>query len=289
MIAQEQSIVREHTLAINVRFLAIGLMTGFTSSLFAAGGAPVIVYGLLWLCSYNMKETTGPALATLAAGALVGFGLRLHLNSLDLQIRMAMMMLPFGITGVMAGHFIAKHWSSKALQEFFSCFVIFIGLKMMGVSFFPTLSVPQGTTDILLYGTAFLAGLGSRILGTGGGLITVPVLMYAGLVPHQALITSLALNIPMMLLGAGLNFGGKSPKWKELCYLVPGAMLGASVGAYVSYMYVPDVLLRTLFGGLLIGSTAMMLLPRLWVCMHAFMHSYMIYMRRWLDRLGPIL
>lgn len=264
MLTRTQNTACEHRLATGYsifRFILIGTLTGFTSALFAAGGAPVIVFGLLWFCSYGIKETTGPSLATLTIGALVGFSLRFYLQSADLQLHMAMIMLPFGLCGVIAGHIVARYWSCKSLQVCFSCFVAFIGLKMMGIGFFPTLSLPQENIYLLLCGTAALAGFGSRVLGTGGGLLTVPVLMYAGLVPHQALITSLALNILMMIFGAWLNLRSQSPQWKELRSLIFGAMVGASIGAYISYMYIPDALLQMLFGGLLIISVGITIFP----------------------------
>ena len=257
MLTQTQNSACEHKFATGIsRLVAIGVLTGFTSALFAAGGAPIVIFGLLWFCGYSMKETIGPSLATLAAGALVGFSLRFYLQSGDLYLRMAMTMLPFGVAGVIAGHRLARRWSSKFLQGCFSCIVVFVGLKMLGISVFPTLSVPQGDVYWLLCGTAALAGFGSRMLGTGGGLLTVPVLMYAGLVPHQALITSLCLNIPIMVFGATLNLSGESPRWREVSFIIFGAIVGASIGAYISYTYVPDAALRMLFGGLLVASAA---------------------------------
>lgn len=264
MLTRTQNTACEHGLATEYsifRFILIGTLTGFTSALFAAGGAPVIVFGLLWFCGYGIKETTGPSLATLAVGALIGFSLRFYLQSADLQLHMAMIMLPFGLGGVIAGHIVAKYWSCKSLQVCFSCFVAFIGLKMMGMGFFPALSLPWENIYLLLCGTAALAGFGSRILGTGGGLLTVPALMYTGITPHQALITSLCLNIPMMLFGTSLNLRSQSPQWKELRSLIFGAMVGASVGAYISYMYIPDILLQMLFGGLLIVSAGINIFP----------------------------
>lgn len=261
MLTQVVSCEQELATVASSRFIIIGILTGFTSSLFAAGGAPVVVFGLLWLCGYSIKEATGHSLATLAVGAIVGFTLRLYLQSADLQLSMAMTMLPFGIAGVVVGHMVAKRESCKFLQQSFSCFVIFIGLKMMGISVLPTLSVPQGDMHWLLYATAALAGFGSRMLGTGGGLLTVPILIYSGLAAHQALITSLCLNIPMMLLGAKLNLSGRSPQWKQLRCLMFGAMTGAFIGAYISYVYVPDMLLRTLFGGLLVASALITIAP----------------------------
>lgn len=264
-----QDIGCEHKLAAGARFIVIGIFTGFISALFAAGGAPVVVFGLLWFCRYGIKETIGPSLATLAAGAIVGFCIRFYLQSADLYFSMAMMMLPFGIAGVIMGNIAAKRWSCKFLQECFSCFVIFIGMKMTGIiSLFPTPSVPQEYMYWLLCGIAAVAGFGSRMLGTGGGLLTVPVLMYAGITLHQALITSLCLNIPMMLLGASLNFWSKPPPWKELRPLVFGAVVGASIGAYVSYMYVPDALLQMLFGGLLVVSATITMFPRVFGALH---------------------
>jgi uncharacterized membrane protein YfcA len=179
-------------------------------------------------------------------------------------------MLPFGIAGVVAGNFLAKRSSCTFLQEIFSCFVIFVGLKMADWSILPVLSIQQGMHYWLLCATAVVAGGGSRLLGTGGGLVTVPVLIYAGLIQHQALITSLSLNIPIMLFGAGLNFWGKSFPWKELRLLIPGAACGASIGAYVSYMYIPDKLLQALFGGLLVVSAIITLFPLVKARMHAF-------------------
>lgn len=266
MLTSNQGGACEHELAVGLfGFVLTGLLTGFTSALFAAGGAPVIVFGLMWLCGYSIKETTGPSLVTLAAGAMVGFGLRFYLQSHDLQLYTVMLMLPFGIIGVIAGHILTKRWTCHGLQEAFSCFVVVIGLKMSGLTnFLPALSVSQSQGAIyLLCGTATLAGIGSRMLGTGGGLLTVPALLSVGLAPHQALLTSLGLNIPMMLLGAGLNLRSQPPQWREVRWLICGAIAGATIGAYISYTYVPDVLLQRLFGGLLMVSAVITVRTRI--------------------------
>ena len=96
--------------------------------------------------------------------------------------------------------------------------------------------------------------LGSALLGMGGGLILVPIFtMYIGLSANEALATSLLASIPMMVLGAVLYFISHHTNIGDLRYLLPFAIVGALLGAYLSHS-IPNRPLQMLFGLFLILS-----------------------------------
>ena len=97
----------------------------------------------------------------------------------------------------------------------------------------------------------FLAGL----FGVGGGIIVVPVLIFAfhlqGVSPevltHMAVGTSLATIIPASMTSIYSHNQKKGIDWKVCCYLVPGICLGAVPGVTTA-VHISGNLLQGLFG-----------------------------------------
>ena len=82
-----------------------------------------------------------------------------------------------------------------------------------------------------------LAGLLSGLLGIGGGLVFAPMLLLAGLEPHQALATSTLAIVPTTLGSTWTHLANRSLPWRpalaiaitatpsSLCMLLGGAGL----------------------------------------------------------------
>jgi uncharacterized membrane protein YfcA len=98
------------------------------------------------------------------------------------------------------------------------------------------------TELLLLIGGAGLAGLVDAIAG-GGGLITLPALLWAGLPPLQALATN-KLQGSFGTLSASLHFFVKGHlQWQILRPLILATFFGALSGTLL-VQYLPDDLLR---------------------------------------------
>ena len=100
--------------------------------------------------------------------------------------------------------------------------------------------MPEPT--VLLYGLplAFLAGFIDAVAG-GGGTISLPTLFFMGLSPAQAVAT----NKLLAIFGSGsatLQYArGGHIEWPLLTRLIPLALLGSALGAYLVHFVDPDV------------------------------------------------
>ena len=236
------------------KLIISGFITGWISAMFASGGGPIFSWLMQGWCEYDIKHVNGPALVTLSAVASVGFALRLALEKTDVKLPIAMIALVSGIPGVLLGKKLALWLSSARLRQFFAVFLILAGVRMIGINIFPA-HVLSGTGYVSVVGFGgFIAGFGSSLLGMGGGLILVPIFtIYAGLSANEALATSLLASIPMMMLGAILYFKTHHINLDDLRYIVPLAVVGALLGAYISHS-IPNRPLQVLFGIFLIFS-----------------------------------
>ena len=79
-----------------------------------------------------------------------------------------------------------------------------------------------------------LAGLLSGLLGIGGGLVFAPMLLLAGLEPHQALATSTLAIVPTTLGSTWTHLANRSLPWRSGLAIAIGAGLGAGLFSRVS-------------------------------------------------------
>ncbi|TSA85902.1 TSUP family transporter [Deinococcus detaillensis] len=113
--------------------------------------------------------------------------------------------------------------------------------------------------SVLLYGLplAFLAGFIDAVAG-GGGTITLPTLIFMGLPPAQAVATNKLLAI----------FGSASSTWQYgrsghiewplVLRLVPLALIGSAIGAYLVHFVNPDIF-KNLVAVIILGVGALVL------------------------------
>jgi hypothetical protein len=116
------------------------------------------------------------------------------------------------------------------------------------------------STIVLLSFAALVAGTVDAIAG-GGGLITVPALLAAGLPPHVALGT----NKGQSVWGSGAAtiafWRAKRVDRRQAAYAFPLALVGSAVGATVVSGISKDAL-RPIIIGLLIGAAVLLLVRK---------------------------
>jgi uncharacterized protein len=126
---------------------------------------------------------------------------------------------------------------------------------------------------------ALLIGLSLGLLGSGGSIITLPVLVYvAGIPAHEAVGMSLVVVGGTSTVGSLLNARRGSFDWKAGAFFAVSGMVGAFVGAKFTHL-VSALVLLLLFGALMLVVGARMLLKnetdtppqqcRLWRCLGA--------------------
>jgi uncharacterized membrane protein YfcA len=96
------------------------------------------------------------------------------------------------------------------------------------------------------------SGLASGLFGVGGGIVMVPAMIYfLGFTPHQAVGTSLFVIIPTVLVSAGKHFSMGNVIWKTGWLLIPTAIIGGYLGAWLT-KYMSGADLKRAFGAFLI-------------------------------------
>jgi uncharacterized membrane protein YfcA len=109
---------------------------------------------------------------------------------------------------------------------------------------------------------AALIGLSLGLLGSGGSIITVPVLVYvAGVSPHQAVGMSLFIVGATSLLGAAVNIRRGSFDLRAAFFFAVSGIAGAWLGARLTHRVPGRVLLLT-FGALMLIAGGRLLLGR---------------------------
>lgn len=112
---------------------------------------------------------------------------------------------------------------------------------------------------ILVWIGALLVGLSLGLLGSGGSILTVPLLIYVvGEQQKVAIAESLGIVASISLLGLIPYAIRKKIHWKStLLFGIPG-MAGASVGAWTSY-FIPSPIQLMIFAAMMLMAALMML------------------------------
>lgn len=114
---------------------------------------------------------------------------------------------------------------------------------------------------ILLIG--LIGGFVSGSLGVGGGIIIIPALAYFfGMSQHEAQGTSLGLLLlPVVALGTYNYYKEGYINYKFVLIMAVTFVIGGYLGSKMS-VYLPDKVLKKMFGGLLILAGLKMILSK---------------------------
>lgn len=99
------------------------------------------------------------------------------------------------------------------------------------------------------------SGVTSGLFGVGGGIVMVPAMVYFLSPPirdiKQAVGTSLVVIIPTALMGSFKHFQQGNVEWRTVIGLVPMAIAGSYLGAWLTTQLSTDTLKRS-FGAFVI-------------------------------------
>lgn len=113
---------------------------------------------------------------------------------------------------------------------------------------------------------AIAAGLLAGLFGVGGGIVFVPLLVFAlGLEQLEAQVTSLAAIIPVAAIGTWRQARAELVNWRATTFIAVGAAVGVIVGAEFATRVESDTLARA-FGVVLLvvgGDMALRALRRM--------------------------
>lgn len=214
-------------------YILVGAVTGLLAGLFGIGGGVIIVPGLVYTFNHvgidqlvlmHMAEST--SLAVIILTTLVAV-LAQHRKG-NILWNVFYRLVPGIVLGSVMGSLIASVLSSHVLRIIFGFFVIVTAIRMLIPTQLKELHEHPHKWPIQLGAGLAIGGL-SGMLGIGGGVFTVPVLLYFGLPVHNATATSSACALLLGCVGT-------------IAFMVTGwGISGLPVGS-TGYVYWPAVL-----------------------------------------------
>jgi uncharacterized membrane protein YfcA len=124
---------------------------------------------------------------------------------------------------------------------------------------FGKLSLREKASRLFFAAAGFVIGTINGVFGSGGGVAAVPALEHAGIPVKKSHASSLAVTLPLSIVSAVVYSGNSDFPISDALVLIPFGLAGAVVGSLV-LKKIKNVWLKRIFGILLIGSGAYMLL-----------------------------
>ncbi len=245
-------------------YLFAGAVAGLTAGLFGVGGGLVVVPVLLLVFAVQGVEPTvathlaiGTSMATvLITGASSAYS-HYRLGAVDFPVflRLAAGMALGGIIGALAAGLLP----GDTLQRIFGLFLFSVSAYLLS-GWQPPRQDRRGNGDLPVAGTAI--GTLSGMMGVSGGTMTVPYLVWRGLLMHRAVGTSALGALPLGLVGTAtylaVGWGHPDLPGKATGYVYWPAFFGIVAASAVVSRYaarlahrVPARRLRQLFAGFL--------------------------------------
>lgn len=243
-------------------YALLGIFTGFLAGLLGVGGGVVIV-PILTFCftaqhfpeEFALHTAIGTSFACIVFGSISS--LRAHHSHGAVDWQIVKRLTPGVMIGTFGGAKIAVHIPLYPLKLFFVCFVFFAATQaLLNFKPKPTRDLPK-PFGMFLVGT--FIGVISSFVGIGGGVVSIPFMIWCNVKVHNAIGTSAALGLPIAIAGTiGYVWNGlREPGLPEhsLGYVYLPALLGlacvsvlvAPLGAKLAHR-LPVATLKRVFG-----------------------------------------
>ncbi len=184
--------------------LAVGALAGLLAGLFGVGGGLVIVPALAIMFAaldfpphLIMHLAIGTSLATIVVTSLSS--VQAHHRRGAVQWRTVGALAPGILLGAWAGAALADSLQTDTLRRLFGLFELAVAAHMLRARA-PRAQAFAPSMPIYL-SAGFVIGGVSAIVGIGGGTLTVPFLVWAGVPMVAAVATSAACGLPIALAG----------------------------------------------------------------------------------------
>ncbi len=227
------------TIGFIATLFAIGIVGSFISGMLGIGGAiikfPMLLYipALLGVGSFTSHEVSGitavEVLVTSISGVLA-FRKGNYLNA-----KLIFIMGTAVLVGSLGGSFLSSSFSEEDVNIVYGIFALLAAVLML----IPRKQVPE-TTEVtfnkpLAAGLALFVGVGSGIVGAGGGFLLVPIMLVILKIPTRVTIaSSLAITF---ISSIGSSIGKISTgqvEWLPVIILAVAAIIAAPLGAKVA-------------------------------------------------------
>ena len=254
-----------------------GFLIGIIASMTGIGGGAFIVPLLTLSYSFVPANAVGTSLTSIiftAAASTLNYA-----RQKRIYYKTGLVLAIVTAPGAILGAKITEYLSPKLLGLIFGFFLIFIALRMIiDTALFkrnqPTTGekpkqphvksdleiLKSGRTIALGAFMSFFGGLASGLLGIGGGVLVVPIMVFAmGFSMHFATATSMFTMIFTSISGVTEHYFANHINLEFALLLALGTVFGAQIGAYTSKK-VSGKNLRKIFGIVLIVVSIQMIL-----------------------------
>ena len=236
------------------------MIAGILAGLLGIGGGVVIVPVLVWIfevnpeipAAYLMHIALGTSLATVVTTSVSS--IRSHHKRGAVQWPIVRQLIPGLVIGTLLGAILADALSSEMLRHFFAVFILFNAVQL-GLNLKPP--AHRKISGRLGMGIAgWIIGKLSALLGIGGGVLTVPFLLWCNVSARHAVATSAAVGFPIAVAGTigfiatGWRIDGLPAwstgyiYWPVFLAIAPVSLLFAPLGAKLAHALPVDGLKR---------------------------------------------
>ncbi|MEI5907852.1 sulfite exporter TauE/SafE family protein [Bacillus spongiae] len=247
----------------------IGLTAGTLGALIGLGGGIIIVPALLYFgTSTSLLTNISPQVAvgtSLVIMIFTGLSSTLaYMKHKTVDYRSGLLFFLGSGPGAIVGAWVNQSLNIVAFNIYFGAFMIFISLVLMvrdKLKPFPftksglkrSFQDAEGNTyeysyqPIVAIGISFIVGFTSGLFGIGGGSLMVPAMILLFLFPpHVAVATSMFMIFLSALVSSVTHVMLGNVNWLYALALIPGAYIGAKLGAYLNKKVKSDSLVNML-------------------------------------------
>lgn len=230
-----------------VGLLATGALAGFLSALFGIGGGIVMVPVLHYVLGVPWHEAT--AYSLLAIAVMTPLAVLQHARRGAVNWRLGAWMAAGGAAGVFLGDWLEPRVPVSMLKVFFGALLVLAAWRMVAGPVQTRLHTQHAA---VLVGTGLVCGVSAKLLGIGGGLISVPVLTMLGTSIHVAVASSLVPVFTNGALASAAKLGEGAALWLAFI-LAAGGLAGIPLGAWSAHAMEAARLKRVFAGALVLA------------------------------------
>ncbi|TAH36396.1 MAG: anion permease [Planctomycetota bacterium] len=257
---------------------ALGALSGFVSGLLGVGGG-LVTGPVLSAAGVPFQRAIGTAVAVVVPVALVGVVTEILTRPENLVWWAALFLALGGQCGAVLGGRLWNRLPERALRLLYALLLVYAGLRSLGAFGYGAGGVAGGLlaadpAGFDLHTAArwgacaalgVLAGMSSTLFGIGGGVVTVPGLLFltGGFTPHAATGTSLLAMVPTAARSYRIARRQGRIDVKLVRQLLPLAALAAAAAVILRNVWLAPALLARLFGVFLIVAAAQVAAPAL--------------------------
>ena len=242
-----------------VLLISVGLLAGTIGALVGLGGGIIIVPALLFLGSST--ELMGALTPQIAVGVstviMIFTGLASTLSYMKHKVvdyKAGLIFFAGSAPGGILGAYVNKILNVDAFSLYFGLFMVLMAIVLLVKDKLRPMDFKPGTGKIIktfenkngqtsTYGyhplvaisISFVVGISSGLFGIGGGSLMVPVMMLVFFFPpHVAVATSMFMVFLSSITNSITHISLGNVNWPYAFALIPGAWIGAKLGAFIN-------------------------------------------------------